>query len=64
MQKIDIVISADGTIQYEVSGIKGKKCTDVTKFIDELSGNQIVDRQKTGEYCEVETDKERHKTRS
>lgn len=53
MQTIKVKISKTGEIEYTVSGVKGQKCTDLTKAIDKISG-QVVSREKTGEYCEVE----------
>lgn len=61
MEKIDIIIKADASIEYSVSGIKGKSCQDVTKFIDELSG-KVLENTKTQEYHEREQ-KERLTTR-
>lgn len=49
MQKIKVTIAKDGTISYEVSGVKGKSCKDVTKFIDLLS-DKTLETKNTGEY--------------
>jgi len=49
-------IGTDGTIKLEVSGVKGKKCLDLTKELEKELG-LVVDVQKTGEYYEaVETE--------
>ena len=48
MQTIKVKIAKDGTISYEVNGVKGKSCKDLTKFIDDLS--TVVDSQNTCEY--------------
>ena len=53
MQKIKVQISKTGEIEYEVSGIKGKKCRDVTKAIDEIAG-KVISTETTGEYCQTE----------
>jgi hypothetical protein len=42
MPKITIVIGVDGALKYDVSGVQGKKCKDVTKFIDTLS-DKVLD---------------------
>ena len=36
MQEINLVINTDATISYDVKGVKGKSCKDVTKLIDSL----------------------------
>lgn len=54
MESINIKISPEGEIQYEVKGVKGAKCKTLTKFIDQLSG-AVLETRVTGEYCQVET---------
>ena len=49
METIKVTIMKDGSIEYKVSGVKGKSCKDVTKFIDLLSSRPISDT-KTNEY--------------
>jgi hypothetical protein len=49
MQKIKVTINKDATISYKVSGVKGKSCKDVTKFIDALS-DKTIESIPTGEY--------------
>ena len=49
MQKIKVTIAKDGSIAYEVHGVKGKSCKDVTKFIDLLSDKTLATKN-TGEY--------------
>ena len=49
METIKVTIMRDGSIEYRVSGVKGKSCKDVTKFIDMLSTKTISDT-KTNEY--------------
>jgi hypothetical protein len=61
MQKISVTIDEDGTIQYDVKGVKGRSCKDLTKFIDSLAGGEVVESRNTGEFCEVETRVEREK---
>jgi hypothetical protein len=55
METIKITINKDATISYSVSGVKGKSCTDVTKFIDTLS--EKTESKKTMEYYEPEAKK-------
>lgn len=54
MEKIKVKISKTGEIEYEVNGVKGKKCKDLTKAIDEIAGGQILESHITGEYCQVD----------
>jgi len=53
MEKIEITIGKDASIEYEVSGVKGKSCTDLTKAIDEISG-KVLESEKTAEYHQAE----------
>ena len=53
MEKIKVIIKKDGSLEYEVKGVKGKGCMDLTKFIDKLSG-KILENTKTSEYHERE----------
>lgn len=54
MQKINIQISKTGEIEYSVQGVTGKKCKDLTKAIDEISG-KILETKLTAEYQQHET---------
>ena len=61
MGKIKVIIKKDGTLEVSVNGIKGKKCKDVTKFIEGLG--DIESTKNTSEYHEApeqERDKERN----
>lgn len=53
-KKINIRIFPDGTVQAEVEGIKGKKCTDYIKIIEEILESETVDSDYTSEYYETE----------
>lgn len=59
METIKVKISADGSVEYEVNGVKGKKCRDLTKFIDDLS--TVVESKTTSEYCEREVEQEKNR---
>lgn len=54
-EKIKVKISKTGEIEYEVEGVKGKKCKDLTKAIDAISG-KIISSEVTGEYCQTDPD--------
>ena len=58
-QKIKVTIKKDGSVEYTVQGIKGKKCKDVTAFIDKLG--KISETKNTPEYNQVETEKDRER---
>jgi hypothetical protein len=56
-QKIDITISEDGSVEYKVSGVKGKGCRALTKAIDDLA--KVEETKDTAEARELETERER-----
>jgi hypothetical protein len=60
VQKITVTISKDCSIQYQVDGVKGRKCRDLTKAIDQLS-EKVLEDKVTGEFCE-EDPRERLRT--
>lgn len=43
MEEMIIDVFPDGTQTIEVNGVKGKKCTEITKFLED-EGNVIEDR--------------------
>lgn len=59
MEKIEVVIKKDGSVEYTVKGVKGKGCKDLTKFIDKLSDGQVNETKNTTEFYEQpKTDRE------
>jgi len=50
--EIDIQIRPDGTLSFEVKGVKGRKCQDLTKFLEELG--QTLSTQNTSEFYQEE----------
>lgn len=52
MEKIKVTIKKDGSIEYEVQGIKGKLCKAVTAFIDKIG--RVVESKTTSEYHQQE----------
>ena len=48
-QKIEIKIDKQGNITLETSGVKGKKCTSITKELEKLLGN-VTKRDLKAEY--------------
>jgi hypothetical protein len=53
-QQIKITISPDGKIQAEVGGVKGKKCTDYIKVLEEMLDAVAVESAFTPEAFESE----------
>jgi hypothetical protein len=53
MRQIKILIKKDATVQTEVNGVKGEKCTDLTKKLVDRLGDKVKEEQ-TGEYFEVD----------
>ena len=57
--QIDIDIKPDGTFSFGVKGVKGKKCKDITKFLEELG--ETLAQEATSEFYQedvVETEGE------
>lgn len=50
LEEIEILIDANGKVTFQVHGIPGKACLDVTKKLEEALGNEIIKREYTGEY--------------
>ena len=55
MKKIKLRIYADGKIEAETSGIKGKACLDYISILESMTGATTVDSDFTAEYREQET---------
>ncbi|ABR35926.1 MULTISPECIES: DUF2997 domain-containing protein [Clostridium] len=53
-KKIQLRIYPDGTVQANVEGIKGKKCTDYIKIIEDILDAEVIDSEYTPEYYESE----------
>ncbi len=54
IQEVDVFINPDGTVRLEVRGVKGTKCLDITKGLENLLGGQVVERVKTDEFEQAE----------
>ena len=54
MEKINITIGTDGAVDLQLAGFSGGKCMDVTKLLETLLGNEIVERNLTSEYYTTE----------
>ena len=51
-QDIEITISPTGEVSFTVKGVKGGKCLDETKFLEDALGGGVLDQAKTAEYYE------------
>jgi hypothetical protein len=52
MKKIQIRIFPDGTIQAEVQGVKGKRCTEYMEVLEDILEAKTVDSDYTPEFYE------------
>lgn len=50
-QEIEIKISPTGDVSFTVKGVKGARCVDETRFLEEAIG-EVTEREKTAEYYE------------
>jgi hypothetical protein len=53
-KRVRIRLFPDGTVQAEVEGVKGKKCTDYIRILEELLEAETVDSDYTDEYYQEE----------
>lgn len=49
-KRIKVKIFPDGQIQAEISGFKGKKCTDYISVLEEMLDAETIDSEATPEY--------------
>lgn len=53
-KKLKIKLLPDGSIEMTTEGIKGKKCTDYVKLLEELTDSKVAKQEFTPEYYEEE----------
>lgn len=53
-KRVKIQIFSDGSIQAEIEGIKGKRCTDYIKILEELLDAKTIDSDYNSEFYEIE----------
>lgn len=56
LQEIEVVIGKDGKVELQVRGVKGMKCLELTKDLEEALGGDIQARIMNPEAMEEETD--------
>jgi hypothetical protein len=44
LQEIEVTIGKDGQVQIQVRGVKGLKCLEITKELEEALGGEILAR--------------------
>lgn len=52
-REFSITIGADGSVQVDVKGYKGKSCSEAVKLFQQIVG-EIQSEQKTSEFYEPE----------
>ena len=52
MQEIEVYIDKKGKVRIEVRGVKGQRCLDITKALEEALGGEIESREMTPESLE------------
>ena len=56
IEEIEVFIDENGEVKYEVRGVKGKKCLDLTKDLENDLGGDILLREDTSEMHEQEAE--------
>lgn len=51
-QEIEIVIAKDGKVSFQIKGVKGPRCLEETRFLEDALGGEVLEREKTGEFYE------------
>ncbi len=54
LQEIEVKIGKDGKVEIQVRGVKGMKCLELTKELEEALGGNILARIMTPEATEDE----------
>ncbi len=50
IQEIDLVIAPDGRVTFEVRGVSGPKCEDLTAELEAILGGQVLSRDHKPSY--------------
>lgn len=53
-KKLKITLLPNGEIKMQTEGIKGKKCLDYAKLMEQLADAKITSQELTSEYYETE----------
>ncbi len=49
IQELEVFISPKGKVSFEVRGVPGKKCLDLTRVLENDLGGEILEREETSE---------------
>lgn len=60
LQEIEVIIDDGGNVKIIVQGVKGQKCRELTKELEQLLGGEVLERQHTDEFDEVSEDQDDH----
>ena len=52
LEQIEVIIDANGKVRLETSGFSGDECLTATREIEELLGDQVLERERTAERFE------------
>lgn len=59
-ETFNVIIHPDGRVELQVCGVKGDKCLEVTRAVEEALGNRVK-REFTSEIYETEIETEAQK---
>lgn len=54
IQELEIFISPKGKVSFEVRGVPGKKCLDLTRVLEHDLGGEVLEREETSEMARLE----------
>lgn len=52
IQEVQFIISPDGKVSFDVRGVKGRRCLDITKDLELDLGGEVLSREETSEMYE------------
>jgi len=52
IEEIEVEIGRDGRVIIHVRGVKGSRCLDLTRALEQVLGGQVVSREMTPEALE------------
>ena len=53
LQDIEITIGRSGEVSFEIKGVKGSRCVEETRFLEEAIG-EVRGRERTAAYYEAD----------
>lgn len=56
VQELEIIIAADGKISFEVRGVPGRQCLELTRDLEADLGGSIIERIETSEMSDSEVE--------